>query len=128
MGNEGRSAFRRAGPRARYWKTQVEILRDPANRGRGVACHPNRHPTCCFGGELTRRKLCAEPDVSLLDVECREAFHQTIKRLRSNHHAALHKKVHAFILSVLQTSASFLRPARCQVRYAVFYSLFRSAS
>ena len=51
-------------------KRKAQFLRDPANHGGRVACHPDRHPPRCFGGELTRRKLCAEPDVPLLDVEC----------------------------------------------------------
>ena len=48
---------------------------------RGIACHPDRQPPRSFGGELTRRKLFAEPDVPLLDVECGGAFHQTIRRV-----------------------------------------------
>src|SRR5687767_2427582 len=81
LGNEGRSAFRRAGPRVRSCKTEVAILRDPAHRGRCVACYPDRHPPRCFGSELTRWKLFAQPDVPLLDVECGGAVHPSCSEL-----------------------------------------------
>ena len=60
-------------------KAEVDISRDPANRGRRVACHTDRHAPRCFGRERQSRKLFAEPDVPLLDVERGGAFHQTIK-------------------------------------------------
>src|SRR6185295_10664754 len=112
MGSEGRTAFRRTGPRVGSRKTEVEILRDSANHGRRVGGHPDRHPPRCFGGELTRRKLFAEPNVPLLDVECRGAFHQTI---------ALPQKSKSFLDTVSTGSGSDLVRDRQPGRYRSLY-------